>query len=103
MRQRVFDSPPCFLARPFLFSRFLILPLRWPGHLREFPQKAIAVFQEPLTDGEKRGTTFLSLLIELMQLNAQSIVVRRFIAAPINRDSNQLDTVPNPSLGTDAR
>ena len=31
----------------------------------------------------------------LMQLNAQSFVARRFIAAPINRDSKQQDTIPN--------
>ena len=37
-----------------------------------------------------------------MQLNAQSIVVRRFIAALINWDSRQLDTVASPGLGTDA-
>ena len=45
-----------------------------------------------------------------MQLNAQSIVVRRFIAALINWDSRQLDTVASLGLpdgigtgGTDAR
>ena len=41
----------------------------------------------------------LSFVISLL---AQGFVVRRSIAAPINRDSKQLGTVPNPGISVPA-